>query len=154
MIRTPVHQVEERAARLAEALKGSIPDVEVDVAPSVARSGGGTLPMYEIPSFAVRMGGTDAEALVREGTLSLQDVAALMVDVIDDLAAKGFRVLDTKPNHIILRTRPHGNLLRRSGRLAYALVDFELLQRTESYSRWRGSAGSRCPPPTSLGKLR
>jgi L-seryl-tRNA(Ser) seleniumtransferase len=29
----------------------------------VARSGGGTLPTYEIPSFAVRLGGTDAEAL-------------------------------------------------------------------------------------------
>jgi L-seryl-tRNA(Ser) seleniumtransferase len=35
----------------------------VDVAASVARSGGGTLPTYEIPSFAVRLGGTEAEKL-------------------------------------------------------------------------------------------
>jgi L-seryl-tRNA(Ser) seleniumtransferase len=63
MIRTPLDQVEQRAARLAEALKSNIPDLQVDVAPSVARSGGGTLPTYEIPSFAVGLGGTDAEAL-------------------------------------------------------------------------------------------
>ena len=39
------------------------PGLEVDVAASVARSGGGTLPTYEIPSFAVRLGGTEAENL-------------------------------------------------------------------------------------------
>ena len=91
MIKTPVHQIEQRAASLAGALRSSIPDLEVDVAPSVARSGGGTLPTYEIPSFAVRLGGTDAEALagelrsadppvvcrVREGTLWL-DVRTLL----------------------------------------------------------------------------
>jgi L-seryl-tRNA(Ser) seleniumtransferase len=91
MIKTPVHQVEQRAVRLAEALKSSTPDLEVDVVPSVARSGGGTLPTYEIPSFAVRLGGTDAEALagylrsadppvigrVREGRLWL-DVRTLL----------------------------------------------------------------------------
>ena len=66
MIETPVRQVEQRAARLAELLKSSTPDLEVDVAPSVARSGGGTLPTYEIPSFAVRLGGTGTEALAGE----------------------------------------------------------------------------------------
>ena len=63
----------------------------MDVAPSVARSGGGTLPTYEIPSFAVRLGGTDPELLaeklrsanpavvgrVREGSLWL-DVRTLL----------------------------------------------------------------------------
>jgi L-seryl-tRNA(Ser) seleniumtransferase len=63
MISTPVSEIEQRAAWLAEALKSSVPDLEVEVAPSVARSGGGTLPTYEIPSFAVRLGGTDVEAL-------------------------------------------------------------------------------------------
>jgi L-seryl-tRNA(Ser) seleniumtransferase len=47
-------------------LESSVPGLEVDVAPSVARSGGGTLPTYEIPSFAVRLGGTDAEALAAD----------------------------------------------------------------------------------------
>ena len=91
MIKTPVHLVEQRAASLAGALRSIIPALEVDVAPSVARSGGGTLPAYEIPSFAVRLGGTDAEALagdlrsadppvigrVREGRLWL-DVRTLL----------------------------------------------------------------------------
>jgi L-seryl-tRNA(Ser) seleniumtransferase len=66
MIKTPVHQIEQRAASLAGVLRSSIPDLEVEVTPSVARSGGGTLPTYEIPSFAVRLGGTDAEALAGE----------------------------------------------------------------------------------------
>ena len=61
------------------------------MAPSVARSGGGTLPTYEIPSFAVGLGGKDPEALagdlrsaeppvigrVREGRLWL-DVRTLL----------------------------------------------------------------------------
>jgi L-seryl-tRNA(Ser) seleniumtransferase len=57
--------VEERARRLAEELARAVPRLEVDAAPSVARSGGGTLPTREIPSFAVRLGeaGTDAESL-------------------------------------------------------------------------------------------
>ena len=39
----------------------------VDAAPSVSRSGGGTLPALELPSFAVRLGeaGTDVESLAK-----------------------------------------------------------------------------------------
>jgi hypothetical protein len=55
---------------------------------------------------------------------------------MNDLAVKGFRMLDIKPNHIILRRRLDGSLLARHGRLSYALVDFELLQRTEEYRKW------------------
>ena len=36
------------------------------MAPSVARSGGGTLPLYEIPSSAVRLGGVEAETLAEK----------------------------------------------------------------------------------------
>jgi L-seryl-tRNA(Ser) seleniumtransferase len=91
MIRTAVFEMEERATNLAEDLRRNAPGLEVDVTPSVARSGGGTLPTYEIPSFAVRVGGTDPEALaeklrssdpavvgrVREGRLWL-DVRTLL----------------------------------------------------------------------------
>jgi L-seryl-tRNA(Ser) seleniumtransferase len=63
MVRTSVHEIEEMALGLADALRHAAPDLDVDVAPSVARSGGGTLPTYEIPSFAVRLGGSDPEAL-------------------------------------------------------------------------------------------
>ena len=63
MIQTPVDEVEESARRLAAKISEAAPDLEVDTAPSVARSGGGTLPVYEIPSYAVRLGGADADAL-------------------------------------------------------------------------------------------
>jgi L-seryl-tRNA(Ser) seleniumtransferase len=58
--------MEERATNLAEDRRRNVPGLEVDVTPSVARSGGGTLPTYEIPSFAVWLGGTDPEALAEE----------------------------------------------------------------------------------------
>ncbi|HEX5912131.1 MAG TPA: hypothetical protein VFY54_03250, partial [Rubrobacter sp.] len=66
MVRAPVSEVEERATDLAEDLRRNVPNLEIDVKPSVARSGGGTLPTYEIHSFAVRLGGTDPEALAAE----------------------------------------------------------------------------------------
>jgi L-seryl-tRNA(Ser) seleniumtransferase len=63
MLYAPVSEVEERARRIAEEMAPGAPDLKVDVAPSVARSGGGTLPTREIPSFAVRLGGADADSL-------------------------------------------------------------------------------------------
>ncbi|MDZ7615522.1 MAG: hypothetical protein U1E05_00870, partial [Patescibacteria group bacterium] len=77
-----------------------------------------------------------AAGMVRAGTLSAHQAADLVVEVIRDMAAKGFRILDIKPEHIILRQRLDGRLLVRHSRLVYALVDFELLQRTEEYQRW------------------
>ena len=65
MLDVPVAEVERRARHLAQELSREVPALKADVAPSVARSGGGTLPVYEIPSFAVRLGGAgvDAETL-------------------------------------------------------------------------------------------
>jgi L-seryl-tRNA(Ser) seleniumtransferase len=63
LLRAPVQEIEQRARRLAGELAQAAPDLEVDAAPSVARSGGGTLPTHEIPSFAVRLGGTHAGSL-------------------------------------------------------------------------------------------
>jgi L-seryl-tRNA(Ser) seleniumtransferase len=63
MIRATVSEIGQKARQLAEELKRDAPELEIDVAPSVARSGGGTLPTYEIPSFAVRLGGMDVGAL-------------------------------------------------------------------------------------------
>jgi hypothetical protein len=80
--------------------------------------------------------GTDAQSLLQQGVLSERDAEALVRSVHQDLAAKGFRILDTKPSHIIVRPLEGGGLLRRQGRIAYAMVDFELLQRTEEYQRW------------------
>jgi len=67
--------------------------------------------------------GTDAAGLVRVGALSAHQAADLVAEVLRDLAAKGFRVLDMKPDHIILRQRRNGRLLVHHGHLAYALVN-------------------------------
>jgi L-seryl-tRNA(Ser) seleniumtransferase len=66
MLRAPEEGVRRRAEDLARALSREAPCLEVDVAPSVARSGGGTLPLYEIPSSAVRLGGVEAETLAEK----------------------------------------------------------------------------------------
>ena len=63
MLRAPEEEVRRSAEDLAAKLSDEVPALEVDVAPSVARSGGGTLPLYEIPSYAVRLGGAEAEGL-------------------------------------------------------------------------------------------
>ena len=61
---------------------------------------------------------------------------AMMERSIGDMQQAGFRVLDVKPQHVIVRPKPNGGLLQdRSGRTAYALVDFELLERTPEYGR-------------------
>ena len=62
MLHAPLSEVEERARRLARDLGRVARGLRVDVAPSVARSGGGTLPLHEIPSSAVRLGGADEGA--------------------------------------------------------------------------------------------
>lgn len=74
--------------------------------------------------------GVDAEHLVRQGTLTAREAAALVELASRDLDECGFRMLDIKPSHIIVRVKPNGSLLQRGGRPVYALVDFELLQRT------------------------
>jgi len=50
--------------------------------------------------------------------------------VTEELAEMGFRVLDMKPAHVILRFDEYGQLKRRQdGKLLYALVDYELLEK-------------------------
>ena len=66
MIQVPAADVKERAKKLAFGLRRAAPGLDVDVSPSVARSGGGTLPVYEIPSFAVRISGVDANLLAEK----------------------------------------------------------------------------------------
>jgi hypothetical protein len=96
--------------------------------------------------------GDNAESLLEAGVLSDGETAQLVGHVVEDLAAKGFRVLDTKPNHVILRRRPNGELLARRGRLSYALVDFELLQQTEEYQRWRENSGEAVSSTATMNR--
>jgi len=69
-------------------------------------------------------------------------LAGLTRRAIGELAAHGFRMLDIKPQHILVRLAPDGTLLCRRGRLAGALVDYELLQRIP---HWDGPGGAGGP---------
>jgi len=62
MLHATPEAVRERAERLAESLRRAAPDLAAEVVPSVARSGGGTLPTFEIPSHAVRLRSPDLPA--------------------------------------------------------------------------------------------
>ena len=73
---------------------------------------------------ALEDGYEDAEAFARD----------MLHRSITDMWQAGYRVLDVKPEHVIVRPAKTKGLLRdRSGRPAYALVDFELLARTPEH---------------------
>jgi len=55
MLHAPAEEMKEKADLLAKEIALTAPNLAVDVAPSVARSGGGTLPLHGIPSYAVRL---------------------------------------------------------------------------------------------------
>lgn len=60
-----------------------------------------------------------------------QSMLELTTRGTEELARAGFRVLDMKPEHFIVRPQEDGTLLKEhNGEIAYALVDFELLERT------------------------
>ncbi len=60
----------------------------------------------------------------------LAEVTAM---VETELKTKGFRVVDHKPVHIITRVRDGAVRRRRDGKVAYAIVDYELLERTSAH---------------------
>ncbi len=73
--------------------------------------------------------GITAEQMFLADILSADDLYDLTVRVSEELAQKGFRVLDNKPKHFVLRLDPRtGRPLERHGKMVYALIDFELLQ--------------------------
>jgi hypothetical protein len=75
--------------------------------------------------------GIDAAEALRRDVLDEGAVQRLLSRSQHDLSALGFRVRDNKPHHLIVRPRgDHRVALDRSGRPLYALVDFELLERT------------------------
>lgn len=75
------------------------------------------------------------EAFERAGIPSCE-LTSFTDRVIAELREKGFRVLDQKPAHFIVRLRPDGSILKdRQGKYAYTLVDFELLERTPEHER-------------------
>ena len=80
--------------------------------------------------------GRDAEQSLDAGDISEKELLSLTPRVIQELKQNGFRVLDNKPKHFILRKRrKDGTLLRRGRGFTYGLIDFEFLQRTSEYQR-------------------
>lgn len=80
--------------------------------------------------------GLNAEEAMVAGLLDENELRELTLRVIEELRAKGFRVLDNKPKHFVLRQKHGiGELLRRDGKLVYSLIDFELLERVPEYHR-------------------
>lgn len=73
--------------------------------------------------------GIDAWQARREGLLSQQEASDLTERAAADLEAVGYRVLDNKPQHLIVDpAKLDGS--QRNEAIAYELVDFELLERT------------------------
>ena len=74
--------------------------------------------------------GKDAQECFEAGEIGEEEFLSLFPRVTRELQDKGFRVLDNKPKHYILRNRKtDGQVVRhRNGLVVYGLVDFELLQ--------------------------
>jgi len=78
--------------------------------------------------------GLDAQQAADEGLLTDEQLEQLTNRATEDMRSRGFAVLDNKPKHYIVRRRRNGELMRdRDGDTIYALIDFELLQRTPEY---------------------
>ena len=80
--------------------------------------------------------GRNAANYMEDGLLTQAEVRELTQRSEDELKEKGFKVLDNKPSHLIMREDGKGGLIKRNGKYEYALVDFELLQRTEEYKQF------------------
>ncbi len=65
--------------------------------------------------------------LLYRGTIDDALLRRIVLDARDDLGARGFCVLDHKPDHLIVRPRRDARLPFRDGSLVYALADYELL---------------------------
>jgi hypothetical protein len=77
-----------------------------------------------------------AEYFGLEGRERAKFLARTTSLVTHELRQKGYHVVDMKPAHAILRPRPNKTLLReRHGQPAYALVDYELLERTPEHEQ-------------------
>ena len=75
-----------------------------------------------------------AEELDLDGPTGTRFLSNANSMAVHEMAQKGWRVVDMKPEHVILRAKDGRKLLRdRNGQPAYALIDYELLQRTPEH---------------------
>ena len=77
--------------------------------------------------------GIDTHEAQGRGLMSQQQVDLLMARVNEEMHAKGFRMLDMKPKHIVVFPRKGGGFREEHDQTYYRVIDFELLQRTQEY---------------------
>jgi hypothetical protein len=75
--------------------------------------------------------GIDAAEAFKAGLFDADTMRSLILRSNWEMEQKGFFVRDSKPHHIIVRPQRDGQLLvDGKGKILYALIDFELLERT------------------------
>ena len=80
--------------------------------------------------------GIDAGEACGEGIIDEETMRELMSRSNEEARQNGFSVQDSKPHHVIIRPAQNGEFARdRDGRIAYALIDFELLERTPQHEQ-------------------
>ncbi len=79
--------------------------------------------------------GIDAEEACNRGMIDEELLVLLSRSSNHALSRLGYRVLDNKPRHLIVRPRADGTLLQRNGKIVYTMIDFELLQRHEDTAK-------------------
>jgi hypothetical protein len=80
--------------------------------------------------------GIDAADAFTEGMIDKKTMVNLISRSNQEMRHKGFIVQDNKPHHLIIRPARARELAKdRDGRIMYALVDFELLERTPQHER-------------------
>jgi len=80
--------------------------------------------------------GIDTVEARNAGLIDTEAMVGLVERCRDDMRRNGFVVRDNKPEHVIVRPDGTGGLLRdRRGKLVYAMIDFELLERAPERER-------------------
>jgi hypothetical protein len=114
-----------RSPSRIECKKAKFRDVELDI-----------FRLYVLIYQWVKGESADAalQKAVSDAEKRAEELKRLTLGAKADLQRKGFLVVDHKPAHLILRWRRDGTLLKnQAGDYTYALIDFELLQRTPEH---------------------
>lgn len=108
---------------------------EATIASKIARYPGVAIDILRDYILVYRwLEGMDGAQAHDAGLLSEPDMEQLTLRATRELEERGYRVLDMKPHHLIVR-RDGDGLARRAldGEIDYGLVDFELLERTPEH---------------------
>jgi hypothetical protein len=116
-----------RSAHRIESKKAKYRDVELDICRHYVLIYQWIKGESADAALAVAVAGAERRA---------EELKRLTLKAQAELQGNGFLVVDHKPAHLIVRWRRDGTLLKNgAGDYAYALIDFELLQRTPGYER-------------------